>query len=159
MIVVGNPPHERFYHDGANAGYRCVVLADADGNGAVVMTNSDNGHLLIWDVVRSIANEYGWYNWPGIVRRKVTLDSDLFAGFVGSYRLSPTAVIRIFEDGGRLFSQATDQEPLEIFPQSSRVFFATEVNVVIVFDADGSMPAARVIIHQNGRDVTANRIP
>jgi hypothetical protein len=87
------------------------------------------------------------------------LDPDLFAGYVGSYRLSPTALIRIFEDGGRLFSQATDQDPLEIFPQSSRVFFGTEVNVVIVFDSDGSMPAARMITHQNGRDVTANRIP
>jgi hypothetical protein len=32
--------------------------------GAIVMTNSDNGFELIQEIVRSIAKEYGWPDYP-----------------------------------------------------------------------------------------------
>jgi hypothetical protein len=45
-----------------------VVQAFSDtskstGQGAVVMTNSDNGSQLINEVLRAIAREYGWTNY------------------------------------------------------------------------------------------------
>ena len=33
------------------------------GQGAIVMTNSDNGQALIDEVLRAIAREYGWTNY------------------------------------------------------------------------------------------------
>jgi CubicO group peptidase (beta-lactamase class C family) len=57
----------RFSHHGGNMGYRCFIVAYSDreaGQGAVVMTNSDNGAEFIQEIVRSIAQEYGWVDYP-----------------------------------------------------------------------------------------------
>ena len=57
----------RFSHHGGNMGYRCFIVAYRDreaGQGAVVMINSDNGSELIQEIVRSIAWEYGWPDYP-----------------------------------------------------------------------------------------------
>lgn len=52
----------RFQHGGGNAGYRClVVLSIEGGDGAVIMTNGDNGEPLIWHVYRMIGRAYGWH--------------------------------------------------------------------------------------------------
>lgn len=55
----------RFSHHGGNTGYRCFIVAYNDlGQGAVVMTNSDNGFELVQEIVRSIAREYSWPEYP-----------------------------------------------------------------------------------------------
>ena len=55
----------RFSHHGGNMGYRCFMLAYCEaGPGAVVMTNSDNGADFIQEIVRSIAQEYDWADYP-----------------------------------------------------------------------------------------------
>lgn len=55
----------RFSHHGGNVGYTCFIVVYLDrGQGAVVMTNSDNGRELIQEIVRSIAKEYGWPEYP-----------------------------------------------------------------------------------------------
>jgi len=51
----------RFSHHGGNMGYSCFIVAYCEiGQGAVVMTNSDNGFEFIQEVVRSTAREYAW---------------------------------------------------------------------------------------------------
>jgi hypothetical protein len=37
-----------------------MVAYSEAGQGAVVMTNSDNGFPLIQEIILSIATEYGW---------------------------------------------------------------------------------------------------
>jgi hypothetical protein len=55
----------RFSHHGGNEGYRCFIVAYVNsGEGAIVMTNSDNSFELIQEIVRSIAKEYGWLDYP-----------------------------------------------------------------------------------------------
>ena len=61
VVLQGASRAEGFGHSGANAGYQSVLYATtATGQGAVVMTNSDEGIELVMEVVRSIANEYKW---------------------------------------------------------------------------------------------------
>jgi CubicO group peptidase (beta-lactamase class C family) len=51
----------RFQHSGGNAGYRCfMVLSVESPEGVVIMTNSDSGERLIWEVFEAIADAYGW---------------------------------------------------------------------------------------------------
>lgn len=53
-----------FYHSGGNEGFRTMMFAyNSTGQGAVVMSNSDNGAALNEEVLRSIAREYGWTNY------------------------------------------------------------------------------------------------
>jgi hypothetical protein len=49
-----------FAHNGSNQGYKCYLFAYNDGDGAVIMTNGDNGALLAYDIFRTIAREYKW---------------------------------------------------------------------------------------------------
>lgn len=52
---------EWFWHNGANAGYRCALFMSIDGrHGAAVMTNSDTGQKVIRPVLSAIAAESGW---------------------------------------------------------------------------------------------------
>jgi hypothetical protein len=39
----------------------CFIVAYSEaGQGAIVMTNSDNGFAFIPEIIQSIATEYGW---------------------------------------------------------------------------------------------------
>lgn len=61
----GNGASARFSHHGGNEGYRCFIVAYLNsGEAAIVMTNSDNAFELIQEIVRSIAKEYGWLDYP-----------------------------------------------------------------------------------------------
>ena len=54
-------PAESFGHSGSNAGYRAqMLLFPATGQGAVVMTSSDAGGEVAFEILRAIAREYGW---------------------------------------------------------------------------------------------------
>lgn len=61
VALMGRKQTEGFAHAGSNAGYQCIMYATtATGQGAVVLTNSDEGINLAMEVIRSIANEYQW---------------------------------------------------------------------------------------------------
>lgn len=50
-----------FTHGGANEGFRAQFVASVDGrDGAVVMTNGDDGQALAMEILRAIAREYDW---------------------------------------------------------------------------------------------------
>jgi len=60
----GGNQSARFGHAGGNEGYKCLMVAYNDsGQGAVVMTNSDNGNAAAEEIMRSIAKEYGWFEY------------------------------------------------------------------------------------------------
>lgn len=53
-----------FYHAGGNEGFRTIMFAyNSTGQGAVVMSNSDNGYRLNEEILRAIAREYAWTNY------------------------------------------------------------------------------------------------
>ena len=45
---------------GGHVGYQATLVMFANGNGAVVMTNSDHGLLAGNELLNAIAREYGW---------------------------------------------------------------------------------------------------
>jgi len=92
-------------------------------------------------------------------RREVSIDPALLDNYVGSYRLSEAAVFTVTREGNRLFTQLTGQQKIEVFPAGERVFFTKVVDAQITFEVDGKGPAKAVVLHQNGRDIRAVRIP
>ena len=51
LRIGGGTPRPYFEHPGSNVGYQCDLVAYEGGDGAVVMTNSDNGSVLISEVL------------------------------------------------------------------------------------------------------------
>jgi hypothetical protein len=58
------------------------------GQGAVIMTNGDNGAALTSEVLRSIAAEYGWPDHKVEIRTPVTMSSEQLSAFAGTYTTS-----------------------------------------------------------------------
>jgi CubicO group peptidase (beta-lactamase class C family) len=61
--VLGDDGSDLFYfmHPGANDGYRSVIVAyPRRGQGAVILTNGDNGEFLWREILNSVSFEYGW---------------------------------------------------------------------------------------------------
>ena len=54
---------------GQNVGYQSyLILIPGEGQGMVVMTNSDNGSILAEALIRRAAEIYGWPALPGLCR-------------------------------------------------------------------------------------------
>jgi CubicO group peptidase (beta-lactamase class C family) len=54
--------HPYFPHSGGNEGFQCDSFAflDGEGQGVVVMTNSDSGGLIANEIIRALAEAYRW---------------------------------------------------------------------------------------------------
>src|SRR5215470_15498890 len=67
--IGGSPENPFFWHGGIDAGFEAVLAAyQRSGNGAVVMTNAQGGHLLAHEILRGVASVYGWPDFHPIVR-------------------------------------------------------------------------------------------
>ncbi|HXO34555.1 MAG TPA: serine hydrolase [Candidatus Acidoferrales bacterium] len=56
---------EEFGHEGDDAGFQALLIMFADsGKGVAVMANSENGVTVANQVIRSVAQEYGWNYTP-----------------------------------------------------------------------------------------------
>jgi D-alanyl-D-alanine-carboxypeptidase/D-alanyl-D-alanine-endopeptidase len=65
----------------------------------------------------------------------------------------------ITRDGTQLFVQATGQPKFEIFPESDRDYFLKVVDAQITFETDSQGRATELVLHQNGMNQPAKRLP
>ena len=76
------------------------------------------------------------------VEEKTTeVDEELLELYVGKYELQPGFVLTITREGQRMFTQATGQQRVEIYPSSDNEFYLKVVEASITFHQDGDDPA------------------
>jgi beta-lactamase regulating signal transducer with metallopeptidase domain len=92
------------------------------------------------------------------IHTEVAIDPKLLDGYVGAYQLTPRLVFTITRDGDKLFARLTGQQTFEVHPYSDRDFFYTIVAAQLTFVIGADGKATAVILHQNGRDRTAERV-
>jgi CubicO group peptidase (beta-lactamase class C family) len=143
LSLEGTPGRsERFGHGGANEGFRCQMLAYVDtGDGAAVMTNGDNGGRLAQEILRAIAVEYGWPEFPGPKQKTIAqIDPAVYGTYAGRYEVSPGHVVTIQAAGNRLFALDGAQK-VELLPESATKFFelTEESEVEFVKGADAAV--------------------
>lgn len=90
--------------------------------------------------------------------RVVPVDAVLLDRYVGHYQLGPKFIIEVSREGKRLLAQGTKQPKLEVFPSSETTFFYKTVDARITFEADAHGQAARLVLHQYGRDLPGQRV-
>lgn len=86
------------------------------------------------------------------------VDPAVFADYVGSYQLMPEFILEVTLQEDRLFMQATGQEMAELFPRSESRFFMKVVDAEIDFERDDTGKVVRLVLHQGGRDMPAEKI-
>jgi len=155
--IGGSGKHLYFAHDGANEGYRCSLVAYNDGDGAVIMTNGDNGGPLMSEILRSVAREYNWPDFQPVEHVITKVDPKILDSYVGAYQLS-RAAFTITRHGDQLSVQLTGQPAFPMFPESDKKFFLKVVDAQIAFDVDSQGKPAQLTLYQNGLEQTAKRL-
>jgi CubicO group peptidase (beta-lactamase class C family) len=156
----GSGDHPYFTHGGANEGFQCNLVAYNNGDGAVIMTNSDSGGALAIEILRTIAYEYKWPDFAReITERKDTVSSDILARYVGIYAIAPGVNMTITLADGQLISQVSGQGKVPLSAESETTFVPRGIDAEIEFPKDETKgPASQLTLHQNGRDMTAKRL-
>ncbi|MEM7054409.1 MAG: serine hydrolase domain-containing protein [Pseudomonadota bacterium] len=78
-------------HTGWTIGYRSNILYfPARGEGVVIMTNSDSGHLLINDLIRTLGREHGWPGFGDSIKlNRARWTEQKLDHTAGIYRMQP----------------------------------------------------------------------
>lgn len=86
IIKKGNENY--FNHDGSDEGFVATYYGSMEnGNGAVVMANTDNGSLLS-EIVNSLAAVYNWKDfYTPKFKKVVTVNNEILESYVGNYKL------------------------------------------------------------------------
>jgi len=129
-----------FTHGGGNEGFRSeFVMFPAEGKGAVVMTNSNQGSFLVREVFQSIAAEY---HWPGYIQSErdvVILGTEQIDSIAGTYFVLNLPIsYEISHQGDHLYCQIEDEgilNKIEIYAANINEFFSLD-GLIIVFYRD-----------------------
>ena len=133
--LAGENDSLRFSHGGSNEGYKCQMMGFAhQGQGVVLMSNSDNGIALIGEVLRAISDVYDWGLYNPIKKEVVKLEPEQLERFAGKYRLNEEVSIDLWVQDGQLWvKQLWDGAEYELYPESELSFFETEEGIVFQF--------------------------
>jgi CubicO group peptidase (beta-lactamase class C family) len=158
LHIGGSEGMRYFSHDGANEGFRNVFVAyEKSGEGAVVMTNSDNGSELADEVMHSVAAEYGWPDWKPTVRTAIKVDEKILEQYAGTYQLKPGLDLVATVENGQLNLQATDQPKFPVYAETETKFFPLVFPAEIEFMRDTRGKVTALTLHQGGHDTRAPR--
>ncbi|WP_343690447.1 serine hydrolase [Chitinophaga sp.] len=148
-----------FEHGGANDGFRSQYYGSLkDGNGLVVMVNSDNGGIL-QEVTNSVAKVYGFKGlYQSTVKTSVTVPDSILKSYVGQYELTPNFIITIYKEGKVIYAQATRQGSFELVAETQTRFFPREFAAYLEFTADTTGKINALILYQNGQQQEAKKI-
>jgi CubicO group peptidase (beta-lactamase class C family) len=159
FIVGGHSIRRYFSHGGANAGYGSYLLGYQDGDGVVVMTNSDGGNRLIPEILRTVAYEYGWPDLAPRERVIAAVDPEAFGPCAGAYRLPAGDIATFWRHGKHIWGRISGQGASELFPEGEREYFLKVVDARWVFSSNsGGGGAPSVILDQNDRQLVATRL-
>jgi CubicO group peptidase (beta-lactamase class C family) len=157
--VSGEGLTQRFGHDGSNEGFRCALVAFTHrGQGAVVMTNSDNGSRLIGEILRGIAAEYGWPGYLQPERDVVTVDPQVYDDYAGVYRMADGTEITVVRDGDALYGRAGGGPRTRAWPTSDSTFFTEDEGMDVRFERDAARRVTALAIVGPAGEVRVPRI-
>jgi CubicO group peptidase (beta-lactamase class C family) len=136
----GAPTPFRFSHTGSNVGYKAIMMGFLDRpQGAVVLTNGDNGGELMNDVIRAIAEEYQWNDMRPARRRAVAVDSARLQSAVGRYTLAPGREVELTWRNSALWAAPAGRAPQRAFAQDdSTLGFLFDPEFIVRLRRDGT---------------------
>ncbi len=135
-LALGGAGDDRWFsHTGLNRGYTCHLFAYTKrGQGAVVMTNSENGEELALEILRGIAAVYDWPDLQPMRVTPVNIDTAVYERYLGVYQpvdfFGPA--IRITRQGERLYGEIFG-ERMELLPQSAADYLSMDGAIEVSF--------------------------
>jgi len=153
----GESRSSTFSHGGSNEGFKCNLFAYSEtGQGAVVMTNGDQGAQLAAEIFRSIAAEYGWPDFKPTERTVAKVNPEIFKTYVGEYEVN--GKVTITTEDGKLYLQPPGGQKSELFASSESEYFMATENVRIVFKRDEQGIVNGLTAHFGGRAMEGKKV-
>jgi Domain of unknown function (DUF3471) len=98
-------------------------------------------------------------NAPSSSPQAIAVDAATLGRYVGYYKVGDIqGVMTVAVAGRQLSTQVTGRPPVNLYAQTPTHFFQTGVAATIDFVTHGNGPAAALILHQDGRDITMPRM-
>lgn len=148
----------RFSHGGDDAGFVCKFVAYLDrGQGAVVMTNSDNGGQLVQEVLGGIALAYVWPGYLLPERELVRVDPKILNAYLGTYDVGLFGKIKVEIRGDRLFAVSPLGGESELFFESETQFLTDDPQITGRFVRNAKGEVTEVALKAAGQDIHAKK--
>lgn len=90
---------------------------------------------------------------------RLALPPAVLAQYAGRYELAPGHDFTAAVDGGQITLQLTGQAALPVYASAKDKFFYEVVDAKIDFERDANGAVIALVLHQNGRDLRAPRVP
>jgi len=91
--------------------------------------------------------------------KEVDVDVATLKQYVGKYELAPGVVFDVQVEGEQLTIQITGQPRFPVYAESKTRFFYKVVEAAVTFQMDDDGKVTGLVLHQNGMDQPAKRLP
>ena len=147
-----------FGHNGADEGFLSAYKGSfKNGDGVVVMVNSDNGSILN-EVINSVAKVYEWKDYyKPMVKKLVTVPDPLLDAYAGDYLINGDT-ITISRKGSQSLFTVNRREVYKIYFSSPEEFFAKEITILFSFEKDATGKVNGFYFKRGDRKMTAVKI-
>jgi D-alanyl-D-alanine-carboxypeptidase/D-alanyl-D-alanine-endopeptidase len=162
LEIIVSKPGDLVWTNGGTFGFQSFMGFDPKRRvGVVVLANVGSGPRLTDDIGLHILGRAAVASLPApsLAQTAITLPPTTLEHYVGRYQLAPQVFLAITRTGDSLYAQLTGQGVYEIFPESSKVFFYKIVDARLSFVVGAGDQVAGLVLHQNGRDLSATRVP
>jgi CubicO group peptidase (beta-lactamase class C family) len=145
------------WHNGMTGGYAAwLSVVPKYDVGVVVLSNTASAKITeLGELITRVA--CGDEVPPPKRRKVVALPVATLKNYEGRYVASLFFALTVTVEDGKLMVQATGQQKFPVFAESPTKFFYKVVDAEITFETGADGKAERLILHQNGRDLKAER--
>lgn len=159
-VFIENRGAQRYFrHGGSNNGFKCEYVASVEnGNGVVIMTNSD-AYGIIPEVINSVAAVYQWVDfYKPVVKKVVHPDTSKLKDYVGEYKIA-NITLRFKLEGGHLYINQNNSPYSRIYFESDDTFFIYFApGSTVRFVRDGQARVTHLLIREGGNEQRAEKI-
>ncbi len=149
---------EIIWKNGGTGGYRTFIgYSPRTGVGVVALSNASTAAGTD-DIGLHLLDARFPLDVPEGSPRETTVSAKVSDSYVGHYKLGQTSVVTVTREGDQLYATLTGQPRAAIYAKGEREFFYKIVDAQISFQGDAQGQSTALVLHQGGRDQTANRI-
>jgi CubicO group peptidase (beta-lactamase class C family) len=149
------------WHNGGTGGYRSFTAFDPVARTGVVVLSNTSTTTGPDDIGRHLLDSRSplmKFAAPK-THTAIEMDPKQFDRYVGRYQFAPAVFLTVSREGSRFLAQLTGQQAFDIFPESERYFFLKVVDAQLTFEVDAQGRSVAVVLHQNGANQRATRVP
>jgi CubicO group peptidase (beta-lactamase class C family) len=134
FFVDGRGDSLHFRASGATRGFACaMVVYPGKGQGAVMMSNSDNGDVLIEEILAAFSNAYGWPDFKPVEKPVLRLAQETYAEFAGRFEVAPGYLLDVRPEDYYLVITPTGQAATRFYAEGQTLFYSTDPYIRIQF--------------------------